>query len=110
MFFHFSRSSARRSGGRFLNDVERVVGIAGREPRRYECAPLDTGEKTIQGGQGFQRRFLLIYGSRRPPVRAVLTGIRPARRIIGHHYFVRQCQATPPSFLKEVTTSGVAFG
>jgi hypothetical protein len=45
---------------RVLHDVERIVGIAEGEPCLQKRAPLDTGEKTIQGLRGLQRRFLII--------------------------------------------------
>jgi len=39
---------------RLLHQIERVIRVAGGDARRHEGAPLDTGEKTVQGVRGVQ--------------------------------------------------------
>jgi hypothetical protein len=78
---------------RVLHDVERIVGIAEGEPCRQKRAPLDTGEKTIQGLCGRQRRFLIIGFS---PATLSASSFCPDIRlrrwtaIISHHRHPRQ--------------------
>jgi hypothetical protein len=78
---------------RVLHDVERIVGIAEGEPCLQKRAPLDTGEKTIQGLRGLQgdssllvfRRLTLSVSSFCPDIR-----LRRWSAIISHHRHPRQ--------------------
>jgi len=78
---------------RVLHDVERIVGIAEGEPCLQKRAPLDTGEKTIQGLRGLQRIFLITGFS---PATPFASSFRPDiwlrhwSAIISHHRHPRQ--------------------
>jgi len=77
---------------RVLHDVERIVGIAEGEPCLQKRAPLDTGEKTIQGLRGRQRRFLIGFSPATLSASSFCSDIRLRRWsvIISHHRHPRQ--------------------
>jgi len=95
---------------RVLHDVERIVGIAEGEPCLQKRAPLDTGEKTIQGLRGRQRRFLIGFSpatlsasSFRPDIR-----LRRWTSIFSHHRLA--CQRRGDAALQLLVTTRDAPG
>jgi hypothetical protein len=77
---------------RVLHDVERIVGIAEGEPCLQKRAPLDTGEKTIQGLRGLQGDSSLVFRRLTLSVSSFCPDIRLRRwsAIISHQRHPRQ--------------------